>query len=209
MKSQIKKSLLQTNTNDNNSIPCVLKNNNKYIHMKKLIGIALVVIMMSCKDEPSLQKYFVKSGEKKEFMSMDISSSILNVNESKLSASEKKALASFDKVNVLAFKKDDKNNAQYSKEVIEIKEILKDTTFKPLIKLNGVKHNASIMLVGDNKEIDELVLFGNQKDLGFTVIRVLGDNMKPEDAMQFFSILQKSNVDMEQLKPILNFVNKK
>ena len=65
------------------------------------------------------------------------------------------------------------------------------------------------MLVGDNKEIDELVLFGNQKDLGFTVIRVLGDNMKPEDAMQFFSILQKSNIDMEQLKPILNFVNKK
>ncbi|WP_329806653.1 DUF4252 domain-containing protein [Flavobacterium facile] len=178
--------------------------------MKKLIGIALVVVMMSCKDEePSLQKYFVKSGEKKEFMSMDISSSILNVNESKLSASEKKALASFEKVNVLAFKKDEKNNAQYSKEVKEVKEILKDTTFQPLIKLNGVGHNASIMLVGDNKEIDELVLFGNQKDLGFTVIRVLGDNMKPEDAMQFFSILQKSNIDMEQLKPILNFVNKK
>ncbi len=177
--------------------------------MKKLIGLVLVVVMMSCKDEPSLQQYFVKSGEKKEFMSMDISSSILNVNESKLSESEKKALASFDKVNVLAFKKDNKNNAQYSKEIQEVKAILKDTTFQPLIKLNGVGHNASIMLVGDNKQIDELVLFGNQKELGFTVIRVLGDNMKPEDAMQFFSILQKSNVDMEQLKPILNFVNKK
>lgn len=177
--------------------------------MKKLIVFVLVLVMMSCKDEPSLQKYFVKSGDKKEFMSMDISSSILNVNENKLSASEKKALASFEKVNVLAFKKDNKNNAQYTKEVKEVKEILKDTTFQPLIKLNGVGHNASIMLVGDNKEIDELVLFGNQKDLGFTVIRVLGNDMKPEDAMQFFSILQKSNIDMEQLKPILNFVNKK
>lgn len=177
--------------------------------MKKLIVVATVLVMMSCKDEPSLQKYFVKSGDKKEFMSMDISSSILNVNESKLSESEKKALASFEKVNVLAFKKDDKNNAQYAKEIKEVKAILKDTTFQPLIKLNGVGHNASIMLVGDNKEIDELVLFGNQKDLGFTVIRVLGNDMKPEDAMQFFSILQKSNIDMEQLKPILNFVNKK
>ena len=177
--------------------------------MKKLIVFALVLVMMGCKDEPSLQQYFVKSGDKKEFMSMDISSSILNVNETKLSASEKKALASFEKVNVLAFKKDDKNKAQYSKEIKEVKEILKDTTFQPLIKLNGVGHNASIMLVGDNKEIDELVLFGNQKDLGFTVIRVLGNDMKPEDAMQFFSILQKSNIDMEQLKPILNFVNKK
>jgi len=177
--------------------------------MKKLIVFATVLVMMSCKEEPSLQKYFVKSGDKKEFMSVDISSSILNVNENNLSASEKKALASFDKVNVLAFKKDDKNSAQYTKEIKEVKAILKDTTFQPLIKLNGVGHNASIMLVGDNKEIDELVLFGNQKDLGFTVIRVLGNNMKPEDAMQFFSILQKSNIDMEQLKPILNFVNKK
>ncbi len=177
--------------------------------MKKLIVFASVILMMSCKDEPSLQKYFVESGEKKEFLSMDISSSILNVNETKLSASEKKALESFEKVNVLAFKKDDKNNAQYNKEVKEVKEILKDSTFQPLIKLNGVGHNASIMLVGDEKEIDELVLFGNQKDMGFTVIRVLGKDMKPEDAMQFFNILQKSNVDMEQLKPILNFVNKK
>ena len=177
--------------------------------MKKLIVFATVLVMMGCKDEPSLQQYFVKSGEKKDFLALDISSSILNVNENKLSDSEKKALASFDKVNVLAFKKDNKNNAQYSKEVKEVKEILKDTTFQPLIKLNGVGHNASIMLVGDNKEIDELILFGNQKDLGFTVIRVLGNDMKPENAMEFFSILQKSNIDMEQLKPILNFVNKK
>lgn len=164
---------------------------------------------MSCKQEPSLQKYFVESGEKKEFMAMDVSSSILNINESKLSDSEKKALASFDKVNILAFKKDDKNNAQYSKEIKEVKEILKDSVYQPLIKLNRSGQNASIMLVGDNKKIDELILFGNQKDLGFTVIRVLGNDMKPENAMQFFSILQKSNIDMEQLKPILNFVNKK
>ena len=65
------------------------------------------------------------------------------------------------------------------------------------------------MLVGDAKEIDELVLFGNQKELGFTVIRVLGNNMKPEQAMEFLSILQKSKIDTEQLKPVLNFVNKK
>ena len=81
--------------------------------------------------------------------------------------------------------------------------------YQPLIKLNGLGQNASIMIVGDNKEIDELILFGNKKELGFTVIRVLGKDMKPENAMEFLSILQKSNIDMEQLKPILNFVNKK
>ena len=177
--------------------------------MKKVFLLIIVAITFSCKQEPSLQKYFVESGEKKEFMSLDVSSSILNINETKLSASEKKALASFDKINILAFKKDGKNNAQYTKEIKEVKEILKDTVYQSLIKLNGVGQNASIMIVGDNKEIDELILFGNKKELGFTVVRVLGNDMKPENAMEFLSILQKSNIDMEQLKPILNFVNKK
>lgn len=177
--------------------------------MNKYISIAIITLCIGCKQEASLQKYFVESGDKKEFMALDVSSSILNINETKLSASEKKALQSFDKVNILAFKKDGKNNAQYTKEIKEVKEILKDTVYQPLIKLNGVGQNASIMIVGNNKEIDELILFGNKKELGFTVIRVLGNDMKPENAMEFLSILQKSNIDMEQLKPILNFVNKK
>jgi hypothetical protein len=177
--------------------------------MNKYILIAILTLCIGCKQEPSLQKYFVASGDKKEFMSLDVSSSILNISETKLSDSEKKALQSFDKVNILAFKKDGKNNAQYTKEIKEVKEILKDSLYQPLIKLNGVGQNASIMIVGDNKEIDELILFGNKKELGFTVIRVLGNDMKPENAMEFLSILQKSNIDMEQLKPILNFVNKK
>ena len=41
------------------------------------------------------------------------------------------------------------------------------------------------MLVGNENEIDELVLFGNKSDLGFTVVRVLGNDMKPENAMEF------------------------
>jgi hypothetical protein len=41
--------------------------------MKKLIGIALVVVMMSCKDEPSLQKYFVKE-EQKEALKLKLRS---------------------------------------------------------------------------------------------------------------------------------------
>ena len=77
--------------------------------MNKFFLLAIVALTLSCKQEASLQKYFVESGEKKEFMALDVSSSILNINETKLSASEKKALASFDKVNILAFKKDGKN----------------------------------------------------------------------------------------------------
>jgi Domain of unknown function (DUF4252) len=180
--------------------------------MKKLFILVTSILAISCanKDEkPSLQEYFVKSAEDKSFINLDVSSSIFNINEKSLSASEKKALESFDKVNILAFKKDDKNAASYSNEVKEVKEILKDSTYQPLIKLNGKDQSASIMLVGDEKNIDELILFGNQSKLGFTVIRILGDNMKPENAIEFLNILKKSDVDVEQLKPVLNFLGDK
>ena len=179
--------------------------------MKRILSLLIIVstFFSSCNDEPSLQKYFVEKTENKNFIALDLSPSMLNVDSSKLSSEENEALRSFEKVNILAFKKDGKNNSQYTKEIKEVKEILKDTVYQPLIKLNGVGQNASIMIVGDNKEIDELILFGNKKELGFTVVRVLGNDMKPENAMEFLSILQKSNIDMEQLKPILNFVNKK
>lgn len=178
--------------------------------MKKIFLSLIALAFISCGEEKqSLQKYFVKSADKKDFMTVDVSSSILNIDQKQLTASEKQALESFDKVNILAYKKEGKSEAAYNNEVAEVKEILKDSTFETLVKLNGKGHNASIMLVGDEKEIDELVLFGNQKELGFTVIRVLGNNMKPEQAMEFLSILQKSKIDTEQLKPVLNFVNKK
>jgi len=34
------------------------------------------------------------------------------------------------------------------------------------------------------------------------VIRVLGDNMNPADAMTLLSVLQKSEVNLQQLEPL-------
>ncbi|WP_396188014.1 DUF4252 domain-containing protein [Flavobacterium sp.] len=178
--------------------------------MRVFLLSLMALCLVNCgQEKPSLQKYFVKSADKKEFITLDVSSSILNIDKSKLTTSEKQALASFDKVNILAYKKNEKSEVAYKKEIADVKEILKDTIYEPLIKLNGKNNNASIMLVGDDKAIDELVLFGNQNELGFTVIRVLGNNMKPEQALEFLSILQKSSIDTKQLQPIFNFVNKK
>jgi hypothetical protein len=51
----------------------------------------------------TLQKYFVrKYTENKDFIALDVSPSILNVDKSKLSAEWNGALESFDKMNVLA-----------------------------------------------------------------------------------------------------------
>ena len=170
--------------------------------MNKYILVAIITLCIGCKQEPSLQKYFVESGEKKEFMALDVSSSILNINKSKLSASEKAALASFDKVNILAFKKDGKNNAQYTKEIKEVKEILKDETYQELMKVGSGKDGATVYFVGEDEHIEEFVLLANKKENGFAIVRVLGNDMNPTHILNMLSLLQKSQVDMEQLKPL-------
>lgn len=174
--------------------------------MKKIFSLLIVLGLFSCEEKPSLQQYFVKNAENKNFIALDVSSSLFNIDSKKLTPSEKAALASFDKVNVIAFKKDGKNNAAYHKEMQEVKALLKDTVFQPLIKLNGKGKNASIMVVDNEGAIDELVLFGNKNDLGFTVVRVLGNDMKPENAMEFLKLLQKSSINIKQLQPVLDIV---
>jgi hypothetical protein len=68
------------------------------------LASALSLILMSCNSEPSLQKYFVEHQEKPGFVVVDVSPSILNLDKTKLTGDQSKALASFDKMNILAIK---------------------------------------------------------------------------------------------------------
>jgi hypothetical protein len=63
----------------------------------------LSLVCVSCNTEPSLQKYFVDNTEKQEFLALDISPTILNIDKN-LTADQQAALSSFDKMNILAFK---------------------------------------------------------------------------------------------------------
>ena len=78
--------------------------------MKNLIIVLCFAILASCNSKPSLEKYFVDNTENKNFVQVDVSSNILNVDKTKLTETEKNALKSFDKMNVLAFKISDKNS---------------------------------------------------------------------------------------------------
>lgn len=173
------------------------------------IAIALSLFFTSCNSEPSLQKYFVENQEKPGFVSIDISPSILNVDKSKLTAEQNKALASFEKMNVLAFKVDQKDKGKYDTEKQKVVEILKDTvTYKQLMKFGSGKQGASISYIGDDDHINEFVVFGNQKESGFAVVRILGNDMKPEDAMTMISVLQQSKIDMKQLESLTGLLKK-
>ncbi|WP_317174604.1 DUF4252 domain-containing protein [Flavobacterium sp. J49] len=167
-----------------------------------LIAMSASLMLLGCNSEPSLQKYFVENSEKKDFVALDVSPSIINVDKAKLTPEQKTALASFDKMNILAFKLDGKNQALYQAESQKLTKILKGEDYQQLMKIGEGNDAASISFVGDEDDIDEFVLFAKRKENGFAVVRILGDDMNPNNIMNMLSILKSANIDMEQLKPL-------
>jgi hypothetical protein len=176
--------------------------------MKAIVYIiALSLLLSSCNSKPSLQKYFVDHQEKPGFLAVDVSPSILNVDKTKLTPEQSKALASFDKMNILAYKIDSKNKGQFDVERKKVTEILKDTvTYQQLVKYGSGKDGASMSFVGTENHISEFILYGTKSDNGFAVVRILGKDMNPADAMTLVSILKSSNVDMKQLEALKAFM---
>ena len=117
-----------------------------------------VMLLASCNSEPSLQKYFVENSEKKDFLALDISSSILNTDKTKLTAEQKTAIQSFDKMNILAFKMDKTNQAEYDLESDKLSSILTTEKYQELMKIGSGKDAASISFVGDENNINEFIL---------------------------------------------------
>jgi hypothetical protein len=177
--------------------------------MRSIVFLTVFLIsllLLSCNSEPTIQKYFVVNSENKDFLALDISPTILNLDKTKLSAEQKRALESFDKMNVLIFKLDENNQAQYEVESQKITQILKDESYQQLMKVGSGKDGATISFVGDEDNINEFVVFGKSKDNGFAVIRILGKDMNPNNIMTMLSVLKESKIDMAQLAPIKELI---
>ena len=170
--------------------------------MKVFIITIFSFLALSCSNKPTLQKYFVDNTEDKDFIALDVSPSILKVDEMSLSEVEKKALKTFEKMNVIAFKKDSLNDAKFKDEVVKVKSILKNEEYQQLMKFGSSNQGASIYFVGEEDKINEFVVYGNNETSGFAIVRTLGDNMNPSDVMTLFELMRKSKIDLDQLKPL-------
>ena len=170
------------------------------------LAILVSLFLSSCNNEPTLHKYFVDSSEKKDFIALDVSPSIINIDKTKLTAEQKTALGSFDKMNVLAFKLNETNKAQYDVESQKVTQILKDKKYQELMKVGSGKDAASVSFVGDENHINEFILFAKKKENGFAVVRILGNDMNPNNILNMISLLKSSNIDMDALKPLQGLV---
>jgi hypothetical protein len=170
---------------------------------RTFIAFALIMLLlMSCEQKPTLQKYYVEKAGSKNFSTIDIAPSIINTDSLSLSADEQTALKSLHKLNVLVFKATPDNQKEYEKEKVKVKELLKEDKYDELIKFNSGGMGASISTKGEGEHIEEFVVYVHNPTSGFGVVRVLGDDMTPNNVLTIAGLLQKANIDMEQLKPL-------
>ncbi|MCB0475212.1 MAG: DUF4252 domain-containing protein [Flavobacteriaceae bacterium] len=149
--------------------------------MKQLLKISallMVMLLTSCADQHSLQKYYVDNQDNADFISIDIPASVITLKDN-VSAEDQEALKSLKKMNILAFKKNDTNGAEFLSEENKVKSILKNDKYIELMKFKDKGRNVVVKYEGDDNEIDEVVVFASDKEKGFALVRVLGDNMQP------------------------------
>ncbi len=177
--------------------------------MKNIINSLLVVMMLvmaSCSSTQSLQEYYVDNSENPNFLSIDLPVSLLNMEKADLNAEQREALNSLKKMNVLAFKKTDANTNEFEAEKTTVKAILKNEKFIDLMKLNTSYGKGVIKYIGNDEMIDEVIIYGDNDEKGFMLIRVLGNNMKPANLIQFMQAIQKSDYKGEGLGEIADFL---
>ena len=175
--------------------------------IKNLIAmLVLVATFTSCDQNPSLQRYFVDHELKPGFTSVDIPTSVLNIEQTTLTEDQKEAYKSIDKLNMLAFIVSDDNRAEYEVELNKVKNILKDPKYQELLRAgNNSDGKVVVKFLGKEDSIDELIVFGNAKDKGFAVIRVLGDDMNAQKVGKLYAALNTANINEDQISQIADF----
>lgn len=174
----------------------------KYI----VVMVVLVATLYSCDQNPSLQTYFVDNQERPNFLSIDAPVSMLNIDESKLTEEQKEAYRSVQKLNMLAYRKDSINTADYDAELSKVKTILEDAKYEELMRGGNSSDGKFIVkYLGEDDDIDEFILFGSANDMGFAVVRILGNDMDPNKLMSLSSVFDQANIDNSQINQFVEF----
>ncbi len=168
-----------------------------------------MMLLTSCTNEASLQQYFVDHQGDVDFVAVDLATSLLDARtrEVELSKEEREALESIKKVNFLAFPLKEGKETRFEEEKTKINTILNTDTYETLMRFGSNGTKAVLKFQGDEDNIDEMIVFASNKERGLALVRVLGDNMKPENVAKLMNAIDKGNVNMGAIKDILGEIN--
>ncbi|WP_296312130.1 DUF4252 domain-containing protein [Winogradskyella sp. UBA3174] len=173
---------------------------------KSMVVLFLVTAFTSCNQGPTLQTYYVDNELKPGFMSFDAPTSLINVEDVEMTDEQREAYKSVDKLNVLAYTLGESNMPEYLLELEKIKLILKDPKYEELMRGgSGADGKFVIKFLGDIESVDELIVFGNSKDNGFLIARILGDNMNAAKLISLSTVLKDFEYEDSQLNGLKDF----
>ncbi|MFT4699254.1 MAG: hypothetical protein ACI9SJ_002420 [Flavobacteriaceae bacterium] len=168
-----------------------------------IIGLGLAALtLFSCSNEKSLQKYLVEKQEDDTFLKIDIATSLLQAKGNSLSQEEKDILETVKKINVVAFPIKEGNDANYDANKKEINDIMKQDKYKTLMKYGSNNKGATLKYLGEEDAIDEIIVLASDAEKGFAVIRLLGDNMRPDQMLKLMNSIDNGDIDVTKLSTI-------
>jgi len=175
--------------------------------MKNFIYIIVLALsLVACKDENSIQTYFVEHQEANNYSLVDISKTLVDFSSADLSEEETEAYNSLDKLHVLMYKATDSTQLDYEKELKGIQKVFRNPEYSELMQFNSDGTKFKISSIGEEDTVNEVLVLASSNSMGFAAIRVLGDNMKPEKIVALISKIKDANVDDNKLKGIMDFL---
>ena len=169
-------------------------------YLTLLILSALTLI--SCNNDPSLQRYLVDKQDDDKFLKVDVAASLLQTDDNNMSAEEKEILNTIKKVNVVAYPIKGDDMAAYQAEKAIVNDILKNEDYKTLMKMGSNNSGATLKYVGEEDAIDEVVIFASDNERGFAVFRLLGEDMRPDQMMKLMNSIDSGDLDVSALNGI-------
>ena len=140
------------------------------------------------------------------FISIDIPVSFVNLENAELTEVQQEAYESINKLNMLGYRKDDGNEAEYKTELAKVQTILKDDKYQDLFRGgNSTDGRIVVKYIGDDTSIDELVVFGTMNNAGFGIIRVLGNKMEPAKIMKLGDVVNQISSEENAVEDFMRF----
>jgi hypothetical protein len=171
--------------------------------MKYFIPFAMAFLaLVSCSNEPSLQKYLVDKQDDDKFLKIDLATSLLQSEDSSFSEEQQDILNTVKKVNVVAFKVTDGNIEEYNVEKDKVAAIMSQDKYKTLIKFGSNNRGALLKYLGEEDAIDEVIVFASDSEKGFAVFRLLGENMRPDQMIKLMNSIDNGDLDLSKFSGI-------
>jgi len=178
--------------------------------MQQLIKITVITIMsaimlLSCKNEASIQTYIIEHQDLPDYKAVDISANIVDFSKADLTDEQKETLNSLEKLNFLLYRSKKDDLEAYKAEFAKVKKVFLNEEHNELMEFSSGKTKFRVSAIGNDNTVDEILVLASSSDFGFGLLRVLGDEMNPEKMVALISKLQNVDVDDSQLNGIMDF----